>query len=86
LPLEKYRDILNSKYNRDYIEDNNYDFLPHITFLKIKNVIEFEKHRTNIEDLLRIEINKLNNSNINKNNCFLYAVNSAFKEEIQIKI
>lgn len=86
LPLEKYRDILHKKYNRDFVEDNNFTFTPHITFLRINNSEIFEKHRNNIENIIKSEIENLQNININSEKIYLYAVNSKFKEEIQIKL
>ena len=86
LNLENYRNDLHEKYNRDYVEDNSFEFSPHITFLKIKNSIIFENHRKNIENIIDKELQKISDLDINSRNIFLYAVNSQFKEEIQIKL
>jgi len=86
LPLKDYRNNLHNKYNRDYVEDNRFDFSPHITFLRIKFGKLFEKHRENIENIINEELQKLYNLDLNTRNIFLYAVNSNFKEEIQLKI
>jgi 2'-5' RNA ligase len=86
LPLEDYRNKLHEKYNRDYVEDNSFSFSPHITFLKIQDSKIFEKHRENIENIIDEEIKKINELDLNSKNIFLYAVNSKFKEEIQIKL
>ena len=86
IPLKNYRDNLHNKYNRHYIEDNSFDFSPHITFLKIKDSKIFENHRENIENIVNEELQKINEVDINTKNIFLYAVNSKFKEEIQIKL
>lgn len=86
LPLKKYRNFIHEKYNRDYIEDNSFSFSPHITFLRIQDSIIFEHHRENIENIINEEIKKINELDLNSKNIFLYAVNSKFKEEIQIKL
>jgi len=86
LPLVEYRNKLHEKYNRSDVEDNNFSFSPHITFLKILNSEIFEKHRENIEAILCEEISKIKNIDINWKKISLYAVNSQFKEEIQIKL
>lgn len=86
LDLEKYRNDLHEKYNRDYVEDNNFTFSPHITFLRIQDNKIFEKHRQNIENIIHQELQKINNVDANTRNIFLYAVNSQFKEEIQVKL
>lgn len=86
LPLEDYRNKLHEKYNIDYIEDNRSAFSPHITFLRIKDSEVFEKHRKYIENIINEEIQNINNLDLNTKNIFLYAVNSKFKEEIQIKL
>jgi len=86
LQLKNYRDDLHNKYKRDFVEDNNFEFSPHITFLRIQNSETFEKHRENIENIINKELENLKNIDINSKNINLYAVNSKFKEEIQIKI
>jgi 2'-5' RNA ligase len=86
LNLENYRNDLHEKYNRDYVEDNNFTFSPHITFLRIQDSKVFEEHRENIENIINEELEKINNLNLNTRNIFLYAVNSQFKEEIQMKL
>lgn len=84
--FKDYRNILHNKFKRDYVVDNSYDFFPHITILKINNFEVFENHRLNIENILNEEIDKIKNIDINLRKINLYAVNSKFKEEIQIKI
>ncbi|MCP4523679.1 MAG: 2'-5' RNA ligase family protein [Candidatus Gracilibacteria bacterium] len=86
LNLENYRNDLHEKYNRDYVEDNSFTFSPHITFLRIQDSTVFEKHRQNIESIINKELEKINGLDLNSKNIFLYAVNSQFKEEIQIKL
>jgi len=85
LPLNEYRNNLHDKYDRNLVEDNNFTFSPHITFLRIQNSEIFEKHRNNIEKILNEELQKIKKIDLNTRNIFLYAVNSEFKEEIQIK-
>lgn len=85
-PFKNYRNILHNEFKRDYVLDNRYDFSPHITILKINNPEIFEKHRLNIESILNEEIIKINNFDLNLKKISLYAVNSKFKEEIQVKI
>lgn len=86
LNLNDYNNDLDKIYNRALIEDNNFNFLPHITFLRIKDNKIFEEHKENIENIINIELLKINNFDLNSKNIFLYASNSNFKEEIQIKI
>lgn len=86
LPLENYRNKLAEEYNQSSVEDNSFDYIPHITFLIIKDLDVFEKHRENIENIISLELGKILDTNISNGKVFLYAVNSKFKEEIQIKI
>lgn len=86
VPLKKYRDLLHQQYNKTEVVENSYDFSPHITFLKILESTVFEEHRENIERIMVTEIKKLQNVNISNKNVSLYAVNSRFNPEIQIKI
>ncbi|MDD3302878.1 MAG: 2'-5' RNA ligase family protein [Candidatus Gracilibacteria bacterium] len=85
-PFKDYRNILHDKFKMDYVIDNSYDFSPHITILKINNPDIFENHRLNIESILKEEINKIKEFDVNLGKISLYAVNSKFKEEIQIRI
>lgn len=86
LHLKWFRDNFHTLFNRSNIEDNNYDFVPHITLFSIEKKDIFEKHRLNIENLINKELIKINELNLSNKKCFLYAVNSKFKEEIQIKL
>jgi len=81
-----YRNLLHEKYQRNDVLDNNFPFSPHITFLRIQNNEIFEQHRGNIELMITEELQRLKNMNVNTGRIELYAVNSQFKEEIQIKI
>ena len=60
-------------------------FSPHITFLKIQDNKVFEEHREKIENIINDELKKIKDLDLNTRNIFLYAINSQFKEEIQIK-
>ena len=84
--LKYFRDKIDAIYDRKYILDNSYDFISHISFFKILNPGLFEKHREDIEKIIKKEIKKLENIDVNSREVFLYAVNSDFKEEIQLKI
>lgn len=86
LPLKSYRDDLHKKYQRDFVEDNNFPFSPHITFLRIQDSEIYEKHRDNIEKIIKDELDKIKDIDLSSNKIFLYAVNSKFKEEIQVKM
>ena len=86
LLLEAYRNDLDDKYNRNHVENNSFTFSPHITFLRIQDNKVFKTHRQNIENIINKELQKINNLDINTKNIFLYAVNSQFKEEIQVKL
>lgn len=86
LLLKDYRNNLHNKYDRYYVEDNSFAFSPHITFLRIQDSKLFEHHRENIENIINDELQKISELDINTRNIFLYAVNSKFKEEIQIKL
>ena len=54
--LESYRNILHNAYKRTQVEDNSFDFSPHVTFLKILDPSTFETHRMNIEKIISEEI------------------------------
>jgi len=86
LPLETYRNMLHEKYQRNDVDDNNFPFSPHITLLRIQESTVFEQHRENIENIIQEELYKIRNLNINTGKIFLYAVNSQFRDEIQIPI
>lgn len=86
IPLENYRNDLHEKYNRDYVDNNSFAFSPHITFLRIQDIKLFEEHRENIESIIKKELQEISNLDFNTKNIFLYAVNSQFKEEIQINV
>ncbi len=86
IDLESYRNILHNTYKRTQVEDNSFAFSPHVTFLKILDSSTFETHRVNIEKIISEEIEKIKHLDINSWKVYLYAVNSTYKEEIQIKI
>gem|GEM_PF-971362 len=86
LNLKEYRNFFHKELQKDFVKDNNLEFIPHISFLKIVNSGIFEKHRKNIEEIIKENLQKIQNINCNTKNAFLYAVNSEFKEEIQIKV
>lgn len=86
IDLDSYRNTLHDTYKRTQLEDNNFDFSPHITFLKILDSTTFETHRVNIEKIISHEINKIKYLDVNFWKIYLYAVNSTYKEEIQIKL
>jgi hypothetical protein len=77
---------LHKKHNKTEIIDNHFPYLAHTTFFKIENNEIFEKHRKNIEKIIERELLKICKLNVNSRKIFLYAVNSEFKEEIQIKV
>ncbi len=76
---------LHIKYDQKNIFENTLDYIPHITFFKIKNFLEFQIHQKNIEKILQEELWKII-WNITTKNIFLYKVNSEFSPELQIKI
>ena len=84
--LESYRNTLHDTYKRTQVEDNSFDFSPHVTFSKILDSSTFETHRVNIEKIISEEIEKIKNLDVNSWKVYLYAVNSTYKEEIQIKL
>jgi len=86
LNLKLFNENFHKVFNRNFIEDNKFIFIPHITFFKIKKLELFEKHRENIEKIINIELEKIKNFNLSNSKAFLYAVNSEYKEEIQVKI
>lgn len=83
--LKNIFDELHLKYYQKNIFENTLDYIPHITFFKIKDFLEFQKHKINIEKILEQEGKKIS-WNITTGNIFLYKVNSEFSPEIQIKI
>lgn len=86
MALKEYRDVLHEKYILQSIEDSDFDFSPHITLLKILNSEKFEEHREGIENIIHQEIKKMEGVDISLRKISLYAVNSLYKEEIQIRI
>lgn len=86
IDLESYRNTLHDTYKRIQVEDNSFDFSPHVTFLKIFDSNTFETHRVNIEKIISEEIEKIKDLDINSWKVYVYAVNSTYKEEIQIKL
>jgi len=83
--LKSIFENLHSLYQEIRIFENNLDYVPHITFFKIKNFLEFQNHQKNIEKILQEELWKII-WNITTKNIFLYKVNSEFSPELQIKI
>jgi 2'-5' RNA ligase len=86
IPLKKYRDELHTSYNRIDIINNSFEFSPHMTFLRIQDSEVFEIYRNNLEKIILQDLSKLKKINISKGEVSLYAVNSEYKEEIQIAI
>lgn len=84
--LKNYRDLFHKNFKRDFIIDNTFEFIPHITFFKIIDIYKFQAHKQNIENIILSFLENIKNKNITTKNIFIYKVNSSFKEEIQIKI
>lgn len=81
-----FRDNLHKKYQKSEIYENNLEFIPHISIFKINNFEIFKIHQKEIENIINDEINKIYDKNINSQKIYLYAVNSKFLQEIQIKL
>lgn len=86
LPLGDYRYEFHRKWQQVTAPDSAIPFVPHITVLKIQNPELFEVHRNNIEALIDTEIRTIQHLDVNARNIALYAVNSKFREEIQIPL
>lgn len=71
---------------RNNTENNRFEYSPHITILRVINSDIFEVHRGNIESIITKYLKKLQNQNVNTGEIYLYAVNSIFKPEKQVKI
>ncbi len=84
--LSKIFSDFHNTYNFAEIHENNLEYTAHINFLKILDSKIFLKHQKNIEKIIFSELNKIKNINISHWNISLYAVNSHFWNEIQIKI
>lgn len=63
--LGAYRNTLHDTYQRIQVEDNSFDFFPHVTFLKILDSSIFEAHRLNIERVISEEIGKIKHLDVN---------------------
>lgn len=81
-----FRDNLHKKYQKSEIYENNLEFIPHISIFKINNFEIFKIHQKEIEKIINEEINKIYDKNINSKKIYLYAANSNFTSEIQIKL
>jgi hypothetical protein len=57
--LKNIFDELHLKYDQKNIFENTLDYIPHITFFKIKDFLEFQKHKKNIEKILEQEVRKI---------------------------
>ncbi|PID84169.1 hypothetical protein CSB09_02735 [Candidatus Gracilibacteria bacterium] len=86
IPLQEYRERLHHRYQRNQVEDNTYPFSAHMTFLRIRDSGIFEAHRENIEKIIHRKLQSLGTVDVNTGRMYVYAVNSHFKEEIQIKL
>ncbi len=84
--LPKIFSDFHNKYNFSKIHENNLEYTAHINFLKILDSKIFLEHQKNIEKIIFSELNEIKNKNISHGNVSLYAVNSHFWNEIQIKI
>jgi len=68
------------------VDDNNLEFIPHITFLRILDSTIYENYKIDIENIISWELTKIKEKNIFTHKIFLYKVNSSFPWQIQIKI
>ncbi len=83
--LEK-RNILDSEFSDNSAINNDLEFISHITFFKVSDYSKYIKYKLEIEKIIYNELKKIENININTKKMHLYAADSSFKEELQIKI
>lgn len=86
ISFKLFKDNLHKKYQKSEIYENNLEFIPHISIFKINNFEIFKIHQKEIENIINDEINKIYDKNINSQKIHIYAVNSNFTPEIQIKL
>lgn len=80
----------NKSFHEEFQEDNIYEntlkFKAHINFLRINEHIKFSEHKKDIENIITNELLSIKDKNIRNWKINLYAVNSSFSTEIQIKM
>ena len=84
--LESLRNHFHDAYRVKDIAENSFLFVPHITLCKILMTDVFEKHRVNLENIVQTELLKIQDTNLSEKEIRLYAVNSMFHPEIQVKV
>lgn len=72
-------------FNKIEVFENNLDFVPHITFFRIKDSEKYELNKGNIEKIINEELINMKNINLFNWKINLYKVSSNFPWEIQIK-
>jgi len=83
--LIKINKLLCSKLSLYSSQDNEHNFIPHITLFKIKNYSKFKRHKNHIELLINNSIGEIQHENVYKStNIFL--VNSFIEPELQIPL
>ena len=80
------RNILDMEFKNNSAINNDLEFISHITFFKILNFEKYSVYKTYIEKIIYKELNKIKIKNISTKKLYLYAADSSFREELQIKI
>ena len=83
--LEK-RNILDNEFSDNSAINNDLDFIAHITFFKILDFQKYSDYKSEIEKIIYNELNKIENIDTSTEKIYLYAVDSGFREELQVKI
>lgn len=84
--LEEYRNFLHKKYMRDWVVENSFSFMPHVTVLKILDSIAFESHRENIERLIQWGIVHILGDDTSTHKVYLYEVDANENPERQVAL
>ena len=81
-----YNSLFKSKYKNFWAEDNDLEFVPHISLLKILDYKKFRNFKKEIENILQTEIDKIKNIDINAYSISLYWADSTKVPELQFII
>ncbi|MBI3984762.1 MAG: hypothetical protein HY344_02355 [Candidatus Levybacteria bacterium] len=81
--FEKINSYFAQKYKNDQVLDNQYQYIPHISFFKINDQINFLRHKESIEKIIYKHIKLIDNKRV-LDSVRLFKVNSKTDPETQI--
>lgn len=83
--LQVLHDKLATEYKRDFIPDNQYPYVPHISLFRVTDTNLFKQHKSAIENIIQESLVALNNENL-FDDFALFGVDSRVTPELQLPI